>query len=116
MRATTGRISARGRNSISARFWRVLEMILDLLDEQAPGLVLTWACGLLHRDLQIAKLALDLFARQHVQAAGQDCRFDHRGLRAVEALERSMRGLEHHLAIEARTLLILFHIVDLQLG
>jgi hypothetical protein len=55
---------------ISARLGRMLEVILDLLDDQAPGLVLTRACGLLHRDLEIAELALDLLARQHMQAAG----------------------------------------------
>jgi hypothetical protein len=54
---------------ISARLGRVLEVILDLLDDQAPSLVLARACGLLHRDLQIAELALDLLTRQHMQAA-----------------------------------------------
>jgi hypothetical protein len=90
MRATTGRISDRGRNRISAQLRRVLEVILDLLDEQAPGLMLARACGFLHRDLQIAELALDLLARQHMQAARQDRGLDHRSLGAVEALKRRM--------------------------
>src|SRR5512135_3229630 len=38
----------------------VLEMVLDLLDEQAPGFVLARPGGLLDRDLEIAKLGLDL--------------------------------------------------------
>src|SRR5262245_7828383 len=69
MPATIGRISDRGRKSILAGLVCVLEVILDLLDQQAPSLVLARACGLLHRDLQIAELALDLLARQHMQAA-----------------------------------------------
>jgi len=67
--ATTGRISARGRNERSARLVRVLEIVLDLFDDQAPGLVLARARRLLHRDLEIAELALDLLTRQHMQAA-----------------------------------------------
>jgi hypothetical protein len=68
-RATTGPISTEAVTRISTRRGLVLEVILDLLDQQAPGLVLARACRLLHGDLQIAELALDLLARQHMQAA-----------------------------------------------
>src|SRR4249920_1740323 len=51
---------------VLGRVGRMLEVILDLLDQQAPGLVLTRTGRLLHRDLQIAKLALDLLTRQHM--------------------------------------------------
>ena len=47
----------------------MLEMILDLLDEQAPSLMLLAAGGLLHGDLEIAKLVLDLLPGQHMHAA-----------------------------------------------
>jgi hypothetical protein len=51
----------------------MFEVVLDLLDEQPLGVVLAGAGGLLHADLKIAELALDLLARQHMQAARQDC-------------------------------------------
>ena len=72
--------------------------------------------GLLHGDLEIAELALDLLPRQHVQAARQDRRLDHRRLGPVEALERRVVRLEHDLAMQVRTLLVLLDARDLQLG
>ena len=50
--------------------------------------------GLLDRDLEIAELALDLVARQHMQPARQDRRLDHGRLRAVEALEGRVARLD----------------------
>jgi hypothetical protein len=61
----TGRQTSRS----SGRFRFMLEMILDLFDEQAPSLMLLAAGGLLHGDLEIAKLVLDLLPGQHMHAA-----------------------------------------------
>jgi hypothetical protein len=47
----------------------VFKVILDLFNEQAPSLMLPAAGGLLHGDLEIAKLVLDLLPGQHMQAA-----------------------------------------------
>jgi hypothetical protein len=52
-------------------------VILDLLDQQPPSLVLAGVSGLFDRDL---------FARQHMQTAGEDGRFDHRALDPVPLL------------------------------
>jgi hypothetical protein len=51
-----------------------------------------------------------------MQAAGEDRRLDHCGLRAVEALERRMARLVHDPATEARPLLVLFHMLHRELG
>ena len=51
-----------------------------------------------------------------MQAAGQDRRLDHRGLGAVEAVERRMARLVHDAAMEARPLLVLLHMLDRELG
>ena len=91
-------------------------MVLDLLNEQPPGFVLARAGRLLHRDLEIAKLLLDFFARQHMQPARQNGSLDHGRLRAVEAFERGVARLEHHLAMEAWTLVVLLDLVHSQLG
>src|SRR5215831_17164107 len=92
--------------------WRgVLVMVFDLFDQEPPGLVLARAGGLFDRDLEVAQLALDLLARQHVQAARQDRRLDHRALRAVEAFERRVTRLMHYAAMKARALLVLLHMV-----
>lgn len=71
-RATTGLISGRGRRSAvsgQSGFRYMLEVVLDLLDEEPPGLVLARTGGLFHCDLEIGKLALNPLPRQHMQAA-----------------------------------------------
>src|SRR2546421_582464 len=91
-------------------------MAADFFHEPAPRLLLGGAGGLLQRGLQIFDLALDLVPWQKIEPAHQDRGFDHRGLGAVEALERGMGDAAHQAAVEARTLLVLGDMGDLELG
>ena len=80
--------------------------------EPAPGFGLGGAGRLADNDFEPRKFRLDLGARQHVQPAHQHRGLDHRGLRAIEALERRVRGLMRDAADEAGPELMFAHLDD----
>src|SRR5580692_4070771 len=80
--------------------------------EPIPGLGLRRSSRLADSDLEAGKFRLDLGARQEMQAANQNRALDHRGLRAIEALERGVRGATRNAADETRPLLMFAHLDD----
>ena len=76
----------------------------DLFHQPAPGFFLARPRGLGDGDLKILQLGVDLFRRQHLKAGDQHGAFQHRRLRAIEALPRPVARLVHETARIARPL------------
>src|SRR5579872_2168446 len=89
--------------------FRVFSRIVrvDHFAQPSPTRLFSWPGGLLDRDRQLRDLALDLFARQNMEAARENRRFDHSGLRAIEAMVRGVRDMPHDLAMKPWPQLIL---------
>ena len=86
-----------------------------LVLEPAPGFGLRGARGLADDDFEAREFGLDLGAGQKMQAAHQHGALDHCRLRAIEALERRMRGAMRNATHETGPELMLAHFDDNEL-
>src|ERR1700730_2978627 len=88
----------------------------DTFHQPLPGLLFRGARRLADGNLEIGNLLFDLLARQHLEAAHQDRRLDHGGLRAIKSLKCRVRRNVQYAAVKTRALFVFGDAIDHKLG
>src|SRR5262249_14898610 len=91
-------------------------MGLHLFRKPGPGLDLAQPRGLLDGNMEIGQLALNLFTRQHMETAHQNCGLDHCSLSAIEPLERRVGDRTYDTTTKAWPLWIILDVNDSEFG